>query len=225
MSIDTIPFKETQAVRREYDGLALDYDRRWRQYTQATLSTLLEPIQLAGDEIILDVPCGTGALARLLLSHFPELKVTGVDISLTMLQVARTRAAGPNVRWIQADVAALPLADHTFDLVLCANGFHYFRRPLATLTEFFRVLRPGGRLVLVDWCHDYFACKAFSLWLRWTERAFYQTYSLRSCESLLRQSGFEAIGGTRFRVGWLWGLMRLTCCRNGQITRIKTLTR
>jgi hypothetical protein len=72
-----------------------------------------------------------------------------------------------------------------------------------------RVLRPGGSLVLVDWCDDYVACKLCSVWLRWTDPAFHRTYSLAECEQLLRRVAFDPITSTRFRAGPVWGLMRL----------------
>jgi hypothetical protein len=77
------------------------------------------------------------------------------------------------------------------------------------------VLRPGGRLVLVDWCDDYVSCKACSLWLRWTDPAFYRTYSLRECSDLVAAAGFETERAERFRVGWLWGLMTIVARRDG----------
>jgi ubiquinone/menaquinone biosynthesis C-methylase UbiE len=102
----------------------------------------------------------------------------------------------------------LPLPGRSFDRVFCANSFHYFREPRVALSEMRRVLRPGGLLVLVDWCDDYLTCKACSWWLRWTDPAFHRTYTLRGCQALLEGEGIQVVQRRRFRVGWLWGLMR-----------------
>ena len=72
-----------------------------------------------------------------------------------------------------------------------------------------RVLRPGGQLVLIDWCDDYLSCKVCSLWLRLADAAFYRTYTLRRCDALLREARLEIVSAERFRINWLWGMMRL----------------
>lgn len=77
-----------------------------------------------------------------------------------------------------------------------------------------RVLRPGGTLLLIDWCDDYLSCKLCSYWLRISDAAFYRTYSLHSCDDLLRAAQFEMMSSERFRINWLWGLMRLVGRRN-----------
>jgi ubiquinone/menaquinone biosynthesis C-methylase UbiE len=201
--------RDTAPVRSEYDRLAPHYDQRWRPYIDATLRAVLESISLNGREEVLDVACGTGELERLLLERWPDLRITGADLSPGMLQQAKSKNAGKQVTWLQADAASLGLPDRQFDWVICANSFHYFPQPLEALRQMRRVLRPEGTLVLVDWCDDYLACKLCSVWLRWTDPAFHQTYSLYACREMLNAAGFEPIAATRFRTGWVWGLMRL----------------
>lgn len=203
--------KHSDAVRQEFDRLAADYDRRWQPYIDATLRSVLEAVSFDGTEDVLDVPCGTGELARLLLARWPGLKTTGVDISPGMLRKAAAKNRGNQVSWIEADVVNLPVPDGRFDWAICANSFHYFRRPAESLQELRRVLRPGGRLMLVDWCDDYLVCKLCSFWLRLTDPAFYRTYSLARCRALLEQAGFEVVASERFRINLVWGLMRFTC--------------
>lgn len=204
---------ENDAVRLEYDRLADEYDRRWRKYVDATMKAVLEVVKLEGREKILDIPCGTGELSRRLLAKSPNLCITGADISPGMLKQAKSKDAGEKVKWIDAEVSRLPFADREFDYVICANSFHYFSTPEQALVELRRVLRPKGVLILVDWCDDYLTCKLCSVWLRWTDRAFHRTYSLRSCQSLAVQAGFDVERSDRFRVSWLWGMMRLVCRR------------
>ena len=201
------------AVRREYDRIARDYDRRWRRYIDATLGAVIEGLSLTGRERLLDLPCGTGELERRLRSRWPELRCVGLDLSGEMLRAARHKSAGTAAAWAQADAGRLPLADGSVDVAVCANGFHYYREPVEALRELRRVLRPGGTLVLVDWCDDYLSCKLCGLWLRATDRAFARTYAARHCRALLEEAGFAVEGWRRFRVGWIWGMMRFTARR------------
>jgi len=199
-----------------YDRLAPVYDRRWRTYEDATLHAALGVFRPQDSQRLLDVACGTGELERLLLSRCPQTRILGADLSLGMLRQAVHKDIGPRVCWLRAEAGRLPLADGTFDGVFCANSFHYFRSPVRALHEMRRVLRPDGVLVLVDWCDDYLTCKLCGWWLHWTDPAFYRTYTLAECRNLLQQAELEVIDTQRFRVGWLWGLMRFVCRRGPQ---------
>lgn len=198
----------TEAVQRAYDALAPGYDRRWRRYVDATLRAAVGGGALDGEGPLLDLACGTGELGRLLEGR-GRRPVVGADLSLGMLRRASAKGLGADFAWVQADSARLPFADARFGAVACANSFHYFRSPAAAIAEVRRVLRPGGRLVLVDWCDDYLACRACGLWLRWTDPAFRRAYRLSECRDLLAGSGFRVEEAVRFKVDWLWGLMRL----------------
>lgn len=204
---------ETDSVRRDYDRLASSYDRRWRAYVDVTLRAVVDSLQPQGQERLVDIACGTGTLERVLLARWPLLQVAGTDISLGMLRQAAAKQGNERAFWVQADAARLPFPDGSFDHAVCANSFHYFRCPLKALKEVQRVLRPRGSFVLVDWCDDYLSCKLCGLWLRLTGKAFFRTYALRGCRSLLEQSGFEILRADRFRVRCIWGMMRLVCQR------------
>ena len=196
-------------MRRSYDALAPTYDTRWRRYIEATLNLASEPLELNGDERVLDVACGTGELQRRLTGHWPELKLIGADLSLNMLRQAS--AKGLLADWLAADSTRLPFVDAWFDCTICVNAFHYFRRPAESLAEMRRVLRRSGTLVLVDWCDDYRSCKLCSAWLKWTDPAFHRTYSLTRCRQQLEAAGFQMLSARRRRIDWLWGLMSLVC--------------
>lgn len=201
------------AVRNEYDRLAPDYDRRWRPCIGSTLNAVLEGLSLSENAALLDVACGTGELERRLLVEWPTLRLTGIDVSSRMLECAKNKDVNNRVTWLKADVASLPVYGQTFDYVVCANSFHYFRAPSKALLEIHRVLRPGGTLILVDCCDDYWTCKVCSLWLRWVDKAFFRTYSLRDCEALVEAADLRIESSCRFRSTWLWGLMRVVCRR------------
>jgi ubiquinone/menaquinone biosynthesis C-methylase UbiE len=130
--------------------------------------------------------------------------------------LARACAKVPEGAWLQASAVRLPLADRSVDWVVSCNSFHYFRDPAACLAEAGRVLRPGGRLVVVDWCDDYLSCRLCSAWLRWTNAAFYRTYRVRDCRRLVERAAFEVTSERRFRVGWPWGLLTVVAERTSR---------
>jgi len=204
---------KTEAVRREYDRLAKEYDHRWRPYINATLDAVVSAARLSGNERLLDAPSGTGELERRLLERWPDIEIVGTDISRAMLEQAVGKSAACGPMWVQSDVRRLPFPAQSFDYAVCANSFHHFSSPDDSLRELRRVLQPNGTLLLVDWCDDYLVCKLCSLWLRWQDPAFHKAYSLANCESLLRQAGFDVERAIRFRVGLIWGMMSLVCRR------------
>jgi ubiquinone/menaquinone biosynthesis C-methylase UbiE len=98
---------------------------------------------------VLEVAVGTG----LNLPWYPAgVTLTGVDLSEGMLAIARDRARrlGHPVTLREGDAEALPFADASFDTVLCTFGLCAIPGPAAAVGEMVRVLRPGGRLILVD---------------------------------------------------------------------------
>jgi ubiquinone/menaquinone biosynthesis C-methylase UbiE len=100
-------------------------------------------------ERVLDVACGTGAVARLAAERVgPSGTVVGADASAGMLGAARRVPAALPIEWREADAASLPFADASFDLVLCQQGLQFFPDRVAALREMRRVLGPGGRVGL-----------------------------------------------------------------------------
>ena len=108
----------------------------------------------AGQEI-LDIACGTGdfsiAIARAMA---PGSRVTGLDLSEGMLAVMRAKLAAAGledrVACVQGDSEALPYADATFDCVTIAFGIRNFEHRETALREILRVLKPGGKLVILE---------------------------------------------------------------------------
>lgn len=96
---------------------------------------------------LLDLATGTGAIARLAAAR--GASVVGVDVSIGMLEVARTRSPGLDLRL--ADACALPFADGAFDVVTCGLALSHFAERERALAEVLRILRPGGMLVASAW--------------------------------------------------------------------------
>ena len=137
------------AVRTMFDRIAPVYDvmnramtagldRRWRT---ETARAVVSP----GDRV-LDACCGTGDLA--IAAQRAGGRVTGLDFSEPMLE--RARAKSGEVEWIQGDALALPFADGSFDAATVGFGVRNLEDLEAGLRELRRVLRPGGRVGILE---------------------------------------------------------------------------
>lgn len=124
-------------IARRYDLLndimSAGLHRRWKRRL----------VELAGSpRAVLDLCCGTGDLAQ----RF-DGRVVGVDFTEEMLQVARARC---DRFWVQADALRLPFPDNRFDVVSVGYGLRNLADVEAGLREILRVLRPGGKLLSLD---------------------------------------------------------------------------
>ena len=99
-------------------------------------------------ERIADVGCGTGILTHRLAATYPQASVVGCDFSPGMLETAQAKGLAANLRFEQADSAALPFGDGELDAITCTESFHWYPNQAAALAEFRRVLRPGGLLLV-----------------------------------------------------------------------------
>ncbi len=196
------------SVTAQYDGWARVYDLFWRRYMNRTLPVAGRTAAVAPAERVLDLACGTGELLRRLAAAAPEAELTGVDLAPNMVDQSRRKLANePNVQVEQADAHDLPYADDTFDVVVCANTFHYFTHPEQVLGEVRRVLGPEGRLVLLDWCRDFWTCQMMDVVLQYVDPAYETCYTRAELTSLLERASFEVPDAFRYRFDVVWGMM------------------
>ena len=160
-------------VREMFDGIAADYDRlnhimsldvdkSWRRKALK---------QIIGPEVrdILDLACGTGDFSVAIARKMPVgAHVTGVDLSEGMLAVMKEKVAAEGLQEKisirQGDGEELPFADGSIDRVTIAFGIRNFENREKGLREMLRVLRPGGRVVILElsvpqnaffrWCYN-----------------------------------------------------------------------
>jgi ubiquinone/menaquinone biosynthesis C-methylase UbiE len=208
------PSDSTRPARATFDRLAAVYDRRWARYTAATTREALARLVVHPGERLLDLGCGTGVLLRELVGRGMPLRLCGVDLSPAMVAVARAGLPAA-VRLGVADAAALPFPAGCFDVVLSTSSFHFWPRPHRVLSEVRRVLAPGGRLAITDWCGDYLACRLYDRILRLLDPAHQEVLTASTCAELLGGSGLVDVRVERYRPTWLWGMMT-AMARNAQ---------
>jgi demethylmenaquinone methyltransferase / 2-methoxy-6-polyprenyl-1,4-benzoquinol methylase len=139
--------EKTARVRSMFDAIAPRYDlvnrlmtfgldQSWRRTTIGTLS-------LPANSLVLDLACGTGDLTR--LARAQRYRVIGVDLSAGMLA-----ANGAGAPLVHADCSQLPFPDSAFDGLVCGYALRNFTDLAGALAEMARVLRPGGRLAILE---------------------------------------------------------------------------
>ncbi len=98
---------------------------------------------------LLDCGCGTAPMLTLLKEKYPDKRYTGIDLTPKMIEVARSKKM-PGVELVVGDCEKLPFQDNSFDAVICCQSFHHYPNVQDFFNSVYRVLRPGGRLVLRD---------------------------------------------------------------------------
>jgi len=144
--------RDPAAVREMFDRIARRYDlantvlslggdERWRGL--AARAARLPPGGSA-----LDVACGSGKLAAALARSAPGARIVGLDFSPRMLEHAR--AASPDLEFAEGDALNLPFPGAAFDAATIAFGLRNLADPRRGLEEMCRVVKPGGRLVVLE---------------------------------------------------------------------------
>ncbi|MEV0898447.1 class I SAM-dependent methyltransferase [Actinoplanes sp. NPDC049802] len=137
------------STKIKFDGRAsAAYDRRATRLLRGFYRRVTGEVAAAtaSGAAVLDVGTGPGRLLHELARRRPDLRLAGADLSPDMVALARR----PGIRLDVADVAALPWPDGSLDLVVSTLSAHEWPNPEAAATELFRVLRPGGRILVYD---------------------------------------------------------------------------
>jgi ubiquinone/menaquinone biosynthesis C-methylase UbiE len=138
----------------EFNDRAGSYDDGWRgrlhheiadRTASLAVATVTAPLR------VLDLGCGTGYLLRTLASHYRNAEqLVGIDAAPEMVKTANAVTHDGRVTFADGVAEQIGYPDETFDLIVSTTSFDHWSDQQAGLRECFRVLRPGGRLVLVD---------------------------------------------------------------------------
>lgn len=110
---------------------------------------LVDRARLQVEDMVLDIACGTGVVARVAAERARQSQVTGLDLNAAMLAVARkVTEKGASIRWVQGSALDLPFPQGSFDIVLCQLGVQFFPDQGRALKEMWRVLKDAGRVAM-----------------------------------------------------------------------------
>ena len=207
--------------------LSFGQDPRWRSF-------LVERIEAGPDAVVLDVACGTAAVSIELVRRY-GCQVVGVDQSAEMLDGGRSRveAAGlsDSISLREGRAETLPFEDASFDALTFTYLLRYVDDPGATMQELARVVRPGGRIAMLDFFLPAGVARAaWEAYVRvglpvlgraispgWGDvgrflgpsiRGFWARYSVEEIANAWRDAGIDAVRGRRLSLGGglvLWG--------------------
>ena len=151
--------KSKDSIREVFDAVAADYGLGGAKFFHTSGQCMADLLPLRGNEHILDVACGTGAIAIPLAGRLPDGKVTAIDLSPGMLSQARRRADADkrrNIDFKLGDMTALPFEDHHFDHAVCAFGLFFVEEMCGLLSHLKDKVKSGGSVTVSGFCGESF---------------------------------------------------------------------
>ena len=141
-----------ELIREAFSAQAEGFESRNLNFSkQAYLDAIVSRLELTGKENVLEVAAGTCACGRAIAPHAAH--VTCLDMTTAMLEVGRREADKQglyNMSFVLGDAAELPFLNDSFDVVISRLAFHHFPQIQPPFEQMKRVLKPGGKLVLID---------------------------------------------------------------------------
>lgn len=199
MDISASFMKQAQKIKdtssKRFDGWSKKYDRSLLQFLIFRRSHNMFISNIIDDTRkikILDVGCGTGEFAMKLKGYKKDAHVYGLDISPDMIHIARSKFSG-EIDFKIGDVEKMPYEDNSFDYLTCSHSFHHYPHKKRSVREMFRILKPKGKIMIIDGCKDSLLGRViFDVIVKAHEKDVHHLHSSQFAR-ILEESGFRNI--------------------------------
>jgi ubiquinone/menaquinone biosynthesis C-methylase UbiE len=156
-------------IQGHYDGFAgaMTAVSGWITGHESLAGRLINPkaFDVRGCKRILDAACGNGRYSKFILRHAdPNAKIAAFDLSQQMLKRAERRLNNDRVTYVAADLTRLPYPDEFFDAAVCGWVLEHLPDPRLGLSALARVLKPGGKLLLLTTENTLTGCSCGRMW-------------------------------------------------------------
>ncbi len=195
---------DNNSTVKQYKSLARSYDSRFQEFINVTTDKMAALANITPGEKVLDLGCGTGEMLFKLGKEYPNVGLlAGIDASEDMLELAKTKLKPFKAASLElGSIEKLPYPDEHFDLIVSSGVVHYVVDIASMSKEAFRVLKPQGRILLIDMAKESMVTKISSLLRRITDPGTVRYYSLHSASDLLRAQDFEIQSAELFKAGY-----------------------
>jgi len=189
----------------KFDKYMEKYQRFYRRLALVAQNNLLCSIR---NPLIVDIGIGSGLLSLEIIKLIPNAKIIGIDPSVDMLKLVKKHVVGTNFKEIETILTkaeSIPLKDELADLVISRFSFIYWDNPSDGLSEIYRILKPGGRMILELINKDFPRWKLFltkihmfinsagNEIIKYHINSYKKAYKMDQIEKLISYEGFNII--------------------------------
>lgn len=150
-----------QENKEFFDKIAKYYDKRiFKNLLLNSVKNAAESVKIKKGSKILDAGCGTGNLLKILEDKNKNLKLYGIDISKEMLKIVKRKLKNVNIKL--GSIEKISFKKNYFDYVFSVDAFHHYYNYSLVMENFYKILKRGGYLIVVDFSFGTFLNKIFS---------------------------------------------------------------
>ena len=189
--------KQVELNKAKWDRWAENFDTKsWRrEFLRNGQRSVISLLDIKPGMHFLDVGCGTGwAAGEVARLAGGKGEFYGVDLSPKMIEKAQENFGGrEEMHFLRANVENIPLESDFFDAMICTNSFHHYPRPDRALAEMHRLLKPGGKVFILDPTADNLVFKLADKIIPRFEPEHVKMYSTREFQQMFQEAGLRDV--------------------------------